>query len=86
MSVTTTTPQTSRIFFVTFSPRGFANETACRAFASKVEADDFRHGIDNDVNSYSYSTDSAMHQRKVRELKREAANYSNGDVLAFQGF
>ena len=78
----TTTTETTRCFYVTYSPRGFSNELSVAVFTAKSEADDFRSSIDNNPNAYTVPTSSPTHRRIVSLFKKETAEYYRMSPLA----
>lgn len=66
---------TSRTYYVTYSPRGFANELNVAEFSTKKEADEFRSEVENGVNSWTVPTDHPTHKSCVRNHKKEKALY-----------
>ena len=69
---TAQTTENARCFYVTYSPRGFANELAAAAFATKAEADEFRAETDNNPNQWTLPTSSLSHRAAVKDLQEEA--------------
>ena len=67
-------------FYVTYSPRGFANEFSVAVFASKTEAHDFRDKVDNNVNTWTAKTSSPIHLREVKAYKTETVRYYTGET------
>ena len=76
------TDETTRCFFVTYSPRGFSNELTVAVFASKKEADEFRDETDNHVNTWTVPASSPAHRRNVAGYKKETAEHYRVSPLA----
>ena len=59
--------------YITYSPRGFANELSIAVFDNAEDAKSFAMTINNDPNSFTLGASSAAHRRVVRNYKRELA-------------
>ena len=80
-TMTTKPIEATRCFYVTHSPRGFANELSVAVFATKKEADEFRDETDNNVNAWTVPTSSPSHRREVAVYKKETAQHYTGSPL-----